>query len=237
MSDDRRTEVSRRRVLRTVGAGSAAIASSGAFASVAAADEPVETEQITGSELDRLARSVAKAPDTRNVLSDLVAADRPSELVENATETIGARHVFEDGNELTAVSFVTDDGQIVAHYEYDEVRDRVETKARLWDVDRGEDLADTDLRLVDLSVNGESSEISADDCGSCTYEGGWEYSDQECVDVNVSCVIAGCSGCIWACQAGVPTCIGCAVVTCGATLSACCTEYETTCNDCSIGSP
>lgn len=156
--------------------------------------------------------------------------------------SIAAKHALDDGGEMTKIAFIMDDNNILTYEKYERTELNLKSKAKLWRAE-GETVEDLTLHVESVSANGKPPEgldtedgVSThdyNDCDGCASEE-FKYGTRECVDADVSCIIAGCSGCAWVCKSAGPyACGGCALVTCGATIHHCC-DSVSTCNQCAM---
>ena len=254
------SNLTRRRIVRSIGAVGGISFTSGALvsstgATLTAPSDSDNPEPVSTDELQTLVTATASADDVVNVMGDDWAEEAEERGLSKAPEeyqsddtgtnyTItvagdeylvnAVTHTMESGSELTAVGFATE-AQVLYFYEYDEVEDGIETKAKLWEVSGGTNVDDVTLRPRETSINGSlvQSPGTDGDCEGCSPGpgGGGYRGREECVDFNLSCAIASCASCAFVCTS-VIKCLACLGIYCPFVIALCCDEKETTCSRC-----
>jgi hypothetical protein len=145
----------------------------------------------------------------------------------------GVRHTLENGNEMTALTYATDNEAILSR-RFKETEGMVKQKASRWNIN-GETVKEARLELLQSSVNGEPTKSPSDfttmsHCGGCgaSWQPGYNHTS-ECQNYDVVC-LASCSACgLGGCT---PCTIACVTTYCAWLLSRCCQDDKASCFAC-----
>lgn len=217
---------------------------------------------ITGDELNQLTRKASAQKDVKNVMDTTMRetvqsgttmklshsgstnrgvtqgpphtaeGNGPTDLGENEVIVSAVRHTLENGNEMTALAYVTDSEAILSR-RFKEFEDGVKQKASRWKIG-GETVEDASLELLQASANGElmtSSGFATMACSGCNgLPGGGKTRTGQCTNYNVVC-LASCSACGVA-KGCTPCLIACVTTWCAWLLSRCCRNWKYVCRTC-----
>ncbi|XVH31258.1 hypothetical protein ACNS7O_12805 [Haloferacaceae archaeon DSL9] len=145
----------------------------------------------------------------------------------------GARHTLKNGNEMTALAYVTDN-EAIWWRGFKDSEGGIKQKATRWKID-GETVEEARLELLQLSANGKLTKSQSDfttlsHCSGCSaISDGWLHHEA-CTDYDLVCLSA-CSACSTV-KSCTPCLVACVGTWCAWLLDRCCNNYKNTCVAC-----
>ncbi|MFC6823753.1 hypothetical protein [Halopelagius fulvigenes] len=185
--------------------------------------------------------TVVEASHSSSASGGIITRNSPQVAKENSVDDLakddifvsGVRHTLENGNEMTALAYATDN-EAIWWREFSKVEGGIKTKATRWKI-KGETVEDARLELSQLSANGKLTKPQSDfttmsHCSGCSaISSGWLHH-RKCTNYNVVCLSA-CSAC-GTVKSCLPCLIACVGTWCVWLLERCCRNFERTCIAC-----
>ena len=145
-----------------------------------------------------------------------------------------AKHDMTDRNKMTAVAYVFDDDHLITYYGYNRSVRQTKTEARLWRIDEGANLKESELVLRETSANGDLSQSDVSATANCTCWPDGKKKKRVCTNRNLYCEAAACGACAFLFPQNPAKFVACVAVTCPLAQRGCCRNYERQCYPCRL---